>query len=209
MDFFARMRQRLEPAYLASDEPWRQSGFSGPEARWIALRKPIADCVDRSGTFLDIGCANGYLVECLLRWTADRHLTLDPYGIDLSPPLVALAQRRLPTLASHFLVANGFTFRPPRRFDFVRTELCYVPADAERAYLQRLLAEVVAPNGTLLVCNYAEAQPDVATRIVDGAHPTSDLLARLTDLGFPAASHRDAFDAVKGRRTRIALLRNR
>src|SRR5690242_14632239 len=116
------MRERLEPAYLATDEPWRQSGFSGPEARWVAMRKPVADCIDRAGSFLDIGCANGYLVECVMRWTAERNLAIDPWGIDLSPPLVALAQRRLPALADRFTVANAFTWSPPRRFDFVRTE---------------------------------------------------------------------------------------
>ncbi|HEX6839678.1 MAG TPA: class I SAM-dependent methyltransferase [Polyangia bacterium] len=209
MDFFTRMRQRLEPSYLAASEPWQQSGFSGPEARWIALRKPVADCVDRSGSFLDIGCANGYLVECIVRWTSERVLTIDPFGIDLSPPLIALAQQRLPTLASHFSAANAATFRPARRFDFVRTELCYVPATDEAAYLQHLRADVVAPGGALLVCNYAEAQPDVADRILPGAHPTTDVLARLSSLGFTVDSFRDGFDPIKSRRTRVALLRNR
>ena len=60
-----------------------------------------------------------------------------------------------------------------------------------------------------MICNYAEGQPDVATRIVDGAHPTTDLVARLTDLGFPPACLHDGFDPVKSRRTRIALLRPR
>lgn len=179
-DFFARMRQRLEPSYLAASEPWQQSGFSGPEARWIALRKPVADCIDRTGSF----------------------------GIDLSPPLIALAQRRLPALASRFTVANGASFRPPRRFDFVRTELCYVPAADEAAYLHHLLAHVVAAGGALLVCNYTEAQPDAATRILPGAHPATDLLARLATLGFTPESHRDGFDPIRNRRTRIALLRN-
>jgi len=199
MDFYERMRE-LEAKYLASEEPWRQSGFSGPEERWVALRKPVADCIDRSGSFLDIGCANGYLLECILRWT---RFAIDPYGIDLSARLVALAQRRLP--AAHFTVANAATYRPSRRFDFVRTELCYVPATDEAAYLRHLLTNVVAPTGTLLVCNYAESLPDVANRIIPGAHPTTDLASRLTALNF-TATFRDAVDPIKHRRIRIAIL---
>lgn len=61
--WFSSLRKQLEEAYLQHDEPWKQSGFSGPEERWVACRKPIADCVEKSGSFLDIGCANGYLLE--------------------------------------------------------------------------------------------------------------------------------------------------
>lgn len=191
-DFFLRMQRTLEPRYLGAVEPWQQSGFSGPESRWIALRRPVADCIDCSGSFLDIGGANGYLVECVMRWTAERDLTLDVWGIDSSPPLIALAQRRLPALADRFSVANGATFAPPRRFDFVRTELCYVPADDEAPYLRHLLTHVVAPGGALLVCNYVEAQPDAA--ILPGAHPTTDLVDRLTTLHFPITRLSDGFD---------------
>ena len=70
--WFRTMRERLEPAHLAHNDPWRGSGFSGPEARWVALRKPVADCIDRPGRFLDVGCANGYLLECVALWTATR-----------------------------------------------------------------------------------------------------------------------------------------
>jgi trans-aconitate methyltransferase len=125
--------------------PWQQSSFSGPESRWIALRRPVADCIDRSGTFCDVGCANGYLAECVARWTAERGLAVDVYGVDISPALVALAQRRLPALASHFSIANARTHRPIRRFDFVRTKLVYVPADDEAGLVAHLLAEYVEP----------------------------------------------------------------
>src|SRR5512142_118049 len=83
MDWFENVKNTLETAYLSHTEPWRQSGMSGPEERWISLRKPVADCIDRSGTFLDIGCANGYLLECILRWTAERGLQVDPFGRDI------------------------------------------------------------------------------------------------------------------------------
>src|SRR5512135_2563515 len=94
--WFDKVRNTLETAYLAHDEPWRQSGMSGPQARWDSLRRNVADCIDRSGSFLDIGCANGYLLECCLRWTEERGLGLEPFGLDLSEKLIELAKRRLP-----------------------------------------------------------------------------------------------------------------
>ena len=201
--FFEEMRQTLERAYLAADEPWRQSGFSGPEARWAVLRKPVADCVDRSGSFLDVGCANGYLLESVRRWSA---FALELWGIDLSPALVELARRRVPDAT--LLVANALEWVPPRRFDFVRTELVYVRAADEARYVRHLLQHCVSTDGALLVANYLEGASDVADRIIRGAHPTTDLAARLGELGFPVERLCDAVDAVKGRRTRVAVIRN-
>jgi SAM-dependent methyltransferase len=152
--WFAEQQAIFEPAYLSYEEPWRQSGFSGPEERWVACRKPIAGCVTSDGTFLDIGCANGYLIECLLEWTRARGLTIEPWGLDVSAALVELARQRCPEWAADMIVGNAFRWRPPRRFDYVRTELCYVPDECRRDYVLRLLDEFIAPGGRLLVCEY-------------------------------------------------------
>ena len=53
-DWFLSLKKTIEDAYLKHEEPWRQSGMSGPEERWISLRKPVADCIDKPGSFLDI-----------------------------------------------------------------------------------------------------------------------------------------------------------
>jgi hypothetical protein len=118
----------------------------------------------------------------------------------------ALAQRRLPALATHFSVANARTHQPARRFDFVRTELVYVPANDEAGYVAHLLTEYLSPGGMLLVTNYMEDQPDVAERIVAGAHPTTNIVDRLKALGFLVSGWRDGIDPVKGRKTRVAIV---
>ena len=59
----------LVPAYLAAETPWEQSGKSGTEDDWVYARALVAGALDRDGTFLDVGCANGYLMECLPGWT--------------------------------------------------------------------------------------------------------------------------------------------
>src|SRR5215472_1576889 len=74
----------LEAAYLSSDDPLRQSGFGGGPARWRAERSPILDAIGGSGTLLDVGCANGYLLESLVSWGSERGLALTPFGVDRS-----------------------------------------------------------------------------------------------------------------------------
>jgi len=204
--WFEHVREVLETAYLSHAEPWRQSGMSGPEDRWAALRKPVAECMTRSGSFLDIGCANGYLLECCLKWTAARGVCIDPYGVDLSAKLVSLARARLPQFADHFFVGNAFDWVPPQRFDFVRTELVYVPAEHEKQYVEHLLRHYLQADGSLLVANYTEDHPHPEQGILPGGHPTSRILERLAELGLSPKGHRDGCDEATDRRVRIAIL---
>jgi SAM-dependent methyltransferase len=206
--WFDHTRAVLESAYLSHAEPWRQSGQSGPYERWEALRKPVADCIDRPGAFLDIGCANGFLLECCLAWTATRGIAIEPFGLDISARLVDLARQRLPAYAANFYTGNCFNWVPPRRFDFVRTELVYVPAEYERAYIQRLLDEVVAQGGCLLIANYNEKMPDPTRGLLPGCHGAADILAHLGELGLSPARCRDGYDPLKDRHVRVAVLEN-
>jgi SAM-dependent methyltransferase len=149
--WFDGMASIFNSAYLEADDPRGQSGFGGDEARWEVGRRPIAYAIDCDGTFLDIGCASGYLLECVVRWSPYR---VEPYGLDFAPAVAELARRRLPQWADRIYIGNALTWEPPRRFDFVRTELVYVPEQRRRGYVERLLAQVVAPGGRLIVCSY-------------------------------------------------------
>jgi hypothetical protein len=77
------------------DNPKTQSGFDGDEDHWIQARGLIADAIDRAGTFLDVGCANGHLMECLEQWPAQKGYRPERYGLDISPELIGVAQQRL------------------------------------------------------------------------------------------------------------------
>ena len=206
--WFERTRTVLETAYLSHQEPWRQSGMSGPEERWVSLRKPVADCIDRPGSFLDIGCANGYLLECCLRWTAQRGMRIKPYGLDISARLITLARKRLPQFADRLFAGNSFYWTPPLRFDFVRTELVYVPGEFERQYVELLLDTYLEPDGRLLIANYAEEHPNPEKGLLPGCHPTRRILERLAELGFTVAGHQDGYDPIKDRKVRVAILTN-
>src|SRR2546430_10597301 len=67
--WFAGMAEIFETAYLEGKNPRAQSGFGGDPARWETARRPIADVIDRAGSFLDVGCASGHLLESVVRWS--------------------------------------------------------------------------------------------------------------------------------------------
>ena len=135
-DWHRELAAIVVPAYLAAETPWEQSGKSGTAEDWEYARSHVAHAVDRDGAFLDVGCANGYLMECLPRWTTFR---VQPYGLDVAPELAELARRRLPQWASRIWVGNALTWQPGRRFSFVRTGLEYVPKHRRRELVEHLL----------------------------------------------------------------------
>ena len=111
-----RTPSEFERAYLAGSDPRAQSGFSGSPERWRAAREGIVEAIDRDGSFLDVGCANGLLLESVIQWSP---FAIEPYGIDFAPGLVELARSRLPRWADQLWVADVFSWRAPLRFDFV------------------------------------------------------------------------------------------
>lgn len=162
----------ITPAYLAGDDPRRQSGHSGDEAHWTQARSLIVDAIHRDGAFLDIGCANGYLMECVQRWARQRGWAIEPYGLDIAPELADLARRRLPRWADRIFDGNALHWPPPRRFEFVRTGLEYVPRRRQRDLVQRLLRDVVSPGGRLIIGAYNEEKPPPS-----GEPPVESLVA--------------------------------
>jgi SAM-dependent methyltransferase len=147
----AAVLEVIEPLYLGASTPQGQSGRSGDAEEWEQARRMVLDGVDRDGSFLDVGCANGLLMECVHRWAAEDGRTLEPYGVEISGRLADLARRRCPRWADRIWAANVLDWRPPRRFDFVRTGLEYVPGRRRADLVQHLLDHVVEPDGRLLI----------------------------------------------------------
>jgi hypothetical protein len=127
-EWHRRVGAIVGPAYLAATNPRAQSGSGGTPAEWEQARRFIFAAVNRDGTFLDVGCASGHLMECTVAWLAEDGYRIEPYGLDILPELAALARRRLPRWADRIFVGNAFEWAPERPFDFVRTGLEYVPA---------------------------------------------------------------------------------
>jgi hypothetical protein len=58
-NWFNEVQQTLETAHTSASTPWQQSGKSGTFEDWVRLRLANLSPVNNSGTYLDIGCANG------------------------------------------------------------------------------------------------------------------------------------------------------
>jgi SAM-dependent methyltransferase len=159
--WFDEVKRVLETAYTVAPTPWQQSGKSGTFEEWTRLRLPNVAAVNRPGSYLDIGCANGYLLECLLAWTKLKGVEIVPYGLDYSAELVALAQERLPLYATNFYISNAFYWQPPLRFDYVRTELAYVPRNYRRSFIERLMADFLTAEGKLILSDYRSRRDDL------------------------------------------------
>ena len=145
---------RLAESYLRETDPIRASGFGGGAARWRAEREPILSAVERSGSLMDVGCANGFLLECLLRWARERGIDITPHGVDRSGRLVELARARLPEFAGNLHVGDSWTWVPPVRCDYVYALYDCVPVDFLSEYIDRLLDLAVAPGGRLILGAY-------------------------------------------------------
>ena len=156
--YYEERRDLLERAYLTSEDPLGGSGFRGDEVRWERARRPIVSAVDRDGTFLDVGCANGLLMESVAAWAAEDGFRVEPYGLDLIESLAAIARRRLPQWENRIFSGNVTDWHPPLRFDFVHTNLEYVPPHRRREMVERLLCEYLVAGGRLIVSSYGSSR---------------------------------------------------
>jgi hypothetical protein len=189
--------------YLAGDNPRAQSGMSGDEVDWRWSRELILDALPkptRSCRLLDVGCANGHLMESLERWGRERGIEVEPYGLDISWRLAALARRRLPAWAERIDVGNLLEHVPVRRYDLVHTALDYVPPARRRESLERLLTEFVTPGGRVVLrpelsspgvpelAQQVEALGLPVAGVLEQRHPTSGALCRGVWLAAPLGS---------------------
>ncbi len=195
-DYYEKTRALLERAYLEAGDPRGASGFGGDEARWERARRPIVSAIDRDGTFLDVGCANGLLMESVAVWAREEGYRVEPYGLDLIGSLTALARQRLPHWSDRVLVGNVMDWRVPFQFDFVRTELEYAPPHRRREMVERLSREYLAPGGRLIVCSYGSSR-----RHIPKAEPIGEILR---DWGYKIAGEAEGADTNGIVFTRIA-----
>jgi SAM-dependent methyltransferase len=176
-EYFEAAREAITEYFLADpSNPYQQSGTSSGPERW-KMRRCIVQAIHRDGDFLDVGCANGLLLECLVGWAAESGFTIRPHGLDFVPELLELARQRLARFNPMFELANAFYWRPTRRYDFVRTNLEYVQRPDWPEFLARQFS-AVADGGRLIVCHYRNVEDEIL-----------DVPALLTRLGYDIVGH--------------------
>jgi SAM-dependent methyltransferase len=184
-EWYVRMESLISDAYLATDDPRAQSGKSGDEVDWRWSREIVLDVCPRDAAVLDVGCANGYLMESLERWGRSRGMAISVFGLDISPRLVALARERLPHWADRIAVGNVMTWSPPRRFDVVHTGLDYVPPARRRDLVERILERFLLPGGRIVLRAERSRDPGDELRAMgfvchalEAVHPRSGVVRR-------------------------------
>ena len=135
--WYDSLRRYLEAAYLAGEYPRAQSGFGGDAEYWERARRPMTRAIEHDGTFLDVRCANGLLMEDVARWAAEVGYHIEPYGLDFSPSIGDLARRRLPNWQDRIYSGNVIDWRPPFGFDYVGVGL------------ESVLSGTLAPGGAV------------------------------------------------------------
>ncbi|HVE91716.1 MAG TPA: phosphotransferase [Actinomycetota bacterium] len=192
----ASVEEALVDAYLLTADPRLQSGKGGDEDEWRWSRELILDCFQGDATVLDVGCANGYLMQSLKRWGAERGRSIECWGLEISSRLAWLARRRVgEPLASRIFVDDARKWVAPRRFDVVHTGLDYAPPGLERDLVSHLLSDVVAPGGRLVLR---------AERVRTG---TADLVEQLSSLGWEPDGVVEAVHPKTGEVRRTAWVR--
>ena len=197
--FYDDLKELLEAPYLANPDVRGQSGFRGDAARWERARRVITTPMETDGDFCDVGCANGHLMETVAAWTAQDGVAIEPFGLDLSESLADLARSRLPHWADRIWVGNAMTWQPPRRFDYVRAELGYVPEDRRHGLVARLLDDYLVPGGTAILCSYGSAR--------DPSKAVDDIGGTLRSWGFEVAGEAEAADTNGVVITKVAWVR--
>ncbi len=153
----ARTRDLLEEAYVRAGDGPRGSGSAHASVGdWRAKRQHLAIPMDRDGSWLDVGCANGFLLATLPSWCAERGVTIHPHGLELLPRVGDLARALHPDLAECIWTGSVMTWSPPRRFTYVTALADQVPPNRLGDLVGRLLDRFVEPDGRLIMSAYTD-----------------------------------------------------
>lgn len=145
----------LEAAYVAAGAGPRGSGAGDDsEGEWRAKRQHLALPMDRSGSWLDVGCANGHLLATLPAWAAERGVAIEAFGLELLAPVAELARSLHPGLAGNIWTGSVMSWSPPRRFTYVTAVADAVPAHHLGDMVARLREIFAEPEGRVIVSAY-------------------------------------------------------
>ena len=166
-----RTQALLEESYLRARTGPEGSGCGHDEAGWEGRRRPLVEAFDRNGTWLDVGCANGHLLETLPTWVGERGFTIEPSGLELIPSIADLARTRLPHLAERIYTGDVTEWDPPRRWMFVTALTDAVPPSSVADLVLRLIDRFAEPDGRVVVSSYG------SSRLLEPAEAVAERLA--------------------------------
>ncbi|MCL2775205.1 MAG: class I SAM-dependent methyltransferase [Oscillospiraceae bacterium] len=141
--------------YLSYDNPRAQSGHGGDEYHYRFSHLPIIECLYKDGTFLDVGCANGHLMEMVHKWANAIGFDLQVFGVDISEGLIELAKKRLPQWYDNFYIANRYFWKSEIKFDYIHLMgIGGYPEYDERICFEYYMENYLADGGRMIIGPY-------------------------------------------------------
>jgi SAM-dependent methyltransferase len=149
-----KLKSLLEGSHVYSDD--QQFDAEAAWKEWVKERKFIASAIDKDGSLLDFGSANGLLLKSLEQWSERK---IDPYGLDIDIRAIQEAKELFPQQESHFATPEELKSRKdfPRTFDFIYWNVWdnhVLKADDE--ILSKLKSEV--KNGGRLILGFYDTK---------------------------------------------------
>ena len=107
----------------------------------------ISELVTDSGTIINLGCGNGYLLSQLMQY--NKH-ELVPFRVDFLPQAITQARKEVhPLHCHHFILANVRDFIFAESFDYVLSDPEYVSDPDFELFFERCY-QAVRPGGKLI-----------------------------------------------------------
>ena len=112
----------------------------------------ILEAVYHEGTFIDIGAANGHLIETLDAWMRCTGVQVEFYGLEISQSLYDLARKRMPSFESRLFLGNALDWNPPFQFDYVYSMILPdIPDELKNRFLANLYNNILKPGGRMIL----------------------------------------------------------
>jgi SAM-dependent methyltransferase len=110
----------------------KDSDFRGSYHSWRLAREILNQHIAGGGMVLDLGCANGFLLACLLLWHPQGFI---PFGIDIDPARIEIARRLMSAFTSNFYVHNFFA----QEWPVVGADIIIAPWQPESSFITNCL----------------------------------------------------------------------
>lgn len=157
-DTHGKVKSALSGSCVYSDSGSRSALLRA----WQDSRKFILEAIDRPGTILDYGCANGFLLRSLIEWSPH---SLTPFGVDVDDARLQQARQMFPGREANFinsasadatqLCAGGFDFV----YWAVGDNVDFDRVDHRRWFTK--VDKLVAAGGRLILGFYADAESNL------------------------------------------------
>ncbi len=129
---------------------------------WETSRKFISEEIDHDGTLMDIGCANGWLLLCLMVWSGKN---LTPYGIDIDKKHISDSKSLFPEYENNFTLLDLRNFTKishlslPKKYDYILWSV-WENWDFSKSGIREveMLKNSKTENGKLLLAFYSEGE---------------------------------------------------